>query len=648
MFLRVAGPLCIAAAFVCLGDSFARAEGASHAAIAAMADPSPSPSPSASPTPAPKRFTIAVQGYLSAINQQFVGPGISPPEGPGFAAGSPISPGTPYDFFTNAPLTTGFGFHQGLVATPTLHLPAFDLSASIDYGSISGSGNVAEYWGEQTLPQLNIHLGQRQINVPPAFTTHNGQDPIKGGIVGVESGVIASKDGNVILKGGWIDLNQFEKHVFSPAAMTNAPAALAVVLPEGLGDGAPTSDAFPPLSQTLPLHGEDLTVKHGLATFEATDADMPTLPGTPVRLESLSMELDHGAGLKYGAQIVHVKSGGDPVSITLLWGGIGGAGFLIPSSQGNVPTSLIGGQRQTVLGASAAVPLQNNSDILARYGYSSYGADGTAFASKPMDGAYYYGKLHHAFNSFELSLEGMRFEPGYAPMQIPYGTLENVWSIAYSWPATWLKSFYPLADVNEFGPNRQGFRVSGNTIVDKIDIRVAYASYMMIHPYDIGNSFTPGFVEGYFLPQINGGATIGREQHSAASFAWHPKAGDVNLDLTDATLGRPPANGNPFDAVSMNYPGATLSFARQINPKLFGTVGAGRYAVDGSFANSGPKNADLAESVIFTGLQFSKDGKSVYHLQYRLYSAHGTATIPGGPSPAFHGPQLILEQRFKV
>jgi hypothetical protein len=649
MFLRVAGPLCIAAAFVCSGDSFAWAASVpSQATIVAQASPRPTPSAAPTATPAPKRLTIGVQGYLSAINQQFVGPGIVPPEGAGFAAGSPIAPGTPYDFFSNAPLTTGFGFHQGLVISPTLHLKGFDVTADVGYGSISGSGNVAEYWGEQPLPQLNVHLGQRQINVPPAFTTHNSQDGIKGGIVGVDSGKIATTDGNVVLRGGWIDLLQSEKHVFAPPPMTNSPASLGVTLPETIGDGAPVSDNFPALSSTLPLHGLDLTVKRGIGTFEATDADLPTLPGTAARLESVSMELDHGAGLKYGAQVVHVKSGGDPVAITLLWGGVGGPGFLIPSSQGNVPISLLGGQKTTIFGADASIPLGLADDFSAKYGYSTYSATGTAFAAQAMGGSFYSGKFHHAFNSWEATVEGLRFEPGYAPMQIPYGTLENVWSIAYSWPATWLKSFYPLADVSEIGPNRQGLRFSANTIFNKIDVRVMMSEYQMIHPYDIGNAFTPGFVEGYFLPQLNGGATIGKETHAAAALAWHPKAGDFNLELTDATLGRAGANGNPADAVAMNYPGGTFSFARPINPRLYGSIGAGRYAVDGSFANSGPKNADLAESVIFAGLQYSKDPKSVYHLQYRLYSVKGIPTIPGGPSPNMHGPQLILEQRFKV
>src|SRR5476649_741730 len=258
MLLRVAGPLCIAAAFVCFGDSFAWAAGspADDTAIVAQVRPTASPTPAASPTasPAPKRLSIGVVGYLSAINQQFVGPGIVPPEGAGFAAGSPIAPGTPYDFFSNAPLTTGFGFHQGLVISPTLRLPGFDVTASVGYGSISGSGNVAEYWGQQPLPELNVHLGQRQINVPPAFTTHNGQDPIKGGIVGVESGAISSKDGNVVLRGGWFNLNQSENYVFAGAPMTNGNAGLAPLLPEAIGDGAPTTEAFPLLSQTLPLH----------------------------------------------------------------------------------------------------------------------------------------------------------------------------------------------------------------------------------------------------------------------------------------------------------------------------------------------------------------------------------------------------------
>ena len=63
-----------------------------------------------------------MESYTSAINQQFVGQGISPAEGPGFILGSPISPGTPYDMFTRSALVTGMGIHQALVVKPTFAL----------------------------------------------------------------------------------------------------------------------------------------------------------------------------------------------------------------------------------------------------------------------------------------------------------------------------------------------------------------------------------------------------------------------------------------------------------------------------------------------------------------------------------------------
>src|SRR5271154_2628806 len=78
-------------------------------------------SPSPAPTAAPRRLTLAAHGSIGIVNTQTVGPGVVPFEAtnpaPGFVGGSPLSPGTPYDFWTNAPLTTGFGSTQSLIVT---------------------------------------------------------------------------------------------------------------------------------------------------------------------------------------------------------------------------------------------------------------------------------------------------------------------------------------------------------------------------------------------------------------------------------------------------------------------------------------------------------------------------------------------------
>lgn len=639
MFLPVFRPLCIAAVFVCFASGLAEANAA----------PAPSPEPSASPKI--RRLTVAAHGYVSATNQQFIGPGTTPIEGPGFVAGSRVAPSTPYDFTSGGPLTTGFGFIEAIVISPSYTItPDLSVTANIDFGTIGGSGNVASYWGEQALPQINPHVGQRQINVPPAFATHNGQDAVKGGIVGVESGELATRDGSFSLRAGWIDQKQSESYVFAAAPVTNTSGNLAPQLTDSLSDGPPSIDAFVPLARQLPLHGIDAYYKHGVASLEATDADLPTLPGTPARATTFSLKLDHRQGLNYGFEVAHVKTGGFPIVTDTLSGGIGGPGmvFVAPGypGSGSLVQSLLGGQTTTIVGASANVPLANSTDVSAKFAYSMYGADGTRSSAKSTGGGYYYGKIHHGFGGFEIAAEVMKYDPSYAPIQVPYGTLENVWSAPYAYPHNAAKSFYTINDSTLVGPNRQGFRLSGATDLRGVDVRLAYANEDQINVFDAGNAQQPGFIEPYFTPELGGAASLGNEQHSSASLAWHPKFADVNLDLTDVVTTR--ASLHPSDAVAMNYPSALLTLSRPLNPRLFGAVGAGTFGLHGSYDNSGPNNVDLEQDVVFAGLQYSNDGKQIYHLQYRMYSVKGAPTTAFGRSPAYHGPQIIFEQRFKL
>ena len=95
----------------------------------ASATPSPSPAPAATPapsaspaqtpfvTPAPpapapaalERVTWNTAFYTNFASSAVGGPGVLPPEATGFINGSPVAPGTPYDFFSSAVTTNGNG-----------------------------------------------------------------------------------------------------------------------------------------------------------------------------------------------------------------------------------------------------------------------------------------------------------------------------------------------------------------------------------------------------------------------------------------------------------------------------------------------------------------------------------------------------------
>jgi len=159
---------------------------------------------------------------LSATDQQMVGPGTAPAVAPLFKSGSPVSPSSPYDLWSGAPLTTGIGFVNALIVTPSYAFSK-DLIATVNaaYGTINGSGNVAQYWGYQSIPPLNGHDGARYSAVGPAFSTHNGGDPETGALASILSGSLHNGDGSVNLRGGWFDLNQTQKFVFNPAPQPN-------------------------------------------------------------------------------------------------------------------------------------------------------------------------------------------------------------------------------------------------------------------------------------------------------------------------------------------------------------------------------------------------------------------------------------------
>lgn len=597
----------------------------------------PSPAPTTKP---PSKFNMKIETYTSGTNQQFVGPGTVPAEAPAFSAGGPLGPGTPYDFFSGRPHVTGEGISQDFLLTPSYAVtPNIDVSATIGYGSASGTGNVVNYWGDAIMPSINTNLGSRAYTLVPAFPTHNGQDPISATKLGFLSGSITDHNGNAGLSVGWFNLHQSVPWALSQAPWVSTPFQLAPQLPQSLGDGPPSIDVLKGGPTLYPLSGADFWIKNDLATVEFATADLPAPSNSPARILTGSVIIDHGSGLRYSAQLTSLRTWGADTGRVLFGSN--------PVIVNGVPQSTVFGQGMIVAGIGAAFPL-GVSDGELRYGFSCYGATGAATPTATCtSGNYYYGKLHHGFSHFDVILEGTRNEGSYAPAILDYGTVENVWSYPAAYPGTWPRGTYQLVDNSQVGANRQGGKITTTFVIAGVEVRLAFGQYQQIKPLSASTAFGPGFVEPYFLPQVLVG-TNGTEQHFSGWFSYHAKWADITLDLSEVRAWRPAAAGQPQDNVSMEYPSGVLTLARPFGPKVSGAAGVGRFALNGQFNTSGVNNASLAQDVVFAGLQLRSNATTGYGLEYRLYSVSGSPTVPGAPSPAYHGPQIQFYQRFKT
>ncbi|GAC1658237.1 MAG: hypothetical protein NVS4B13_00850 [Candidatus Elarobacter sp.] len=625
---------------------------ASPAALAQTAptqpqtSPAPSPSPSPSPSPRPGTLRWALDAHTTFVSQGTNGPGIAPPEAAGFAAGDPLSPNTPYDVFSNAPLVPGNASESALSLRPMYFGRAFDVGLVLGAGYVRGSVTNAAYWGESLLPPLNPHDGSQALPYRVVFPNHAGRDDGTAFVASVLSGTIASKDGNLALRAGWFDLAQNAPFVFVQPALSNTLPALGIVTPETLGDGPPALERWQPSSPVMPLHGIDLVAKRGLATIELADAALPALPGTSARMLTGSLVIDHGEGTKYTAQYLHVGTGGDPVTTTVLYGA---KGRLERGPQGPLPISTIGGQRQRIFGLSAAFHATKALDAVAELGHSTYDADGVAQPGTGKAGNYIHLGITRDAGRASASVDLYRNEAYYANALLPYGVPENVWSAAWSWPGQWLKSNYQLINNSPVNIDREGYRLKLNLKrgTGPLDLRVAYGNFRQIQPITMSNAKRTGFIDGFFLPQADAAATFGRHQQYLLFAGWHPAFGDVTFDYAEDTMRRPAAVGQPQDTVSYDSPEAVLTFTRRLRANATVSIGFARYGMRGSFGQSF-RNVDYAERIGFAGIQIAQSPHTAAHLTLRRTVFGGLPSSPGGPSPDFTATSLVFEQRYKL
>lgn len=608
--------------------------------------PPSSPSPVPAPTQRPGTVRFALDAHLTFVSQGTNGPGIAPPEAGGFANGDPLSPLTPYDVFSSAPLVPGNAAESALYVRPTYAGRAFDASVTVGAGYLRGSVTNAAYWGESPFETLNPHLGAQHLPYRVTFPTHAGADDGTGFAASVLAGTIATKDGGLALRAGWFDLKQTAQFVFVQPAVTNAPPSLGMTTPESLGGGAPSLDAWQPSAQYLPLHGVDLVGKRGLATAELTSATLPSLPGTSARLNMASVVVDHGEGTKYTAQYAHVATGGDLLATTVLYGAGDRLEF---SPQGPLPSSTIGGQRQRILGLGATFHATKALDAVAELGHSTYDADHVAQPGTGKAGNYAHLGVSRTAGRATASFDFYRNEAYYAQALLPYGVPENVWSVAWSWPGQWLKSNYQL--INDFPVNidREGYRVKyvlkgGNS---PLELRASYANFGQIEPITYAQALKTGFIDGFFLPQPNDAATLGRQHQYVLFVGWHPALADVTVDYAEDTMRRRAVLAHPEDTVSYDNPEVVLTLSRTLHKDVLVSAGVARYGMRGSFGQ-GYTNVDFAQRTAFAGLQFAESAHATALLTLRRSAFGGIPSRLGGPPPDFTGTLFVFEQRYRL
>ena len=600
--------------------------------------------PAPSPTPRAGSISLKLDAHSTFIAESTRGPGVLPPEGPGFAAGSPLSPLTPYDTFSSAPLTPGNALESAFYLTPTYEGSGYRFSVTVGAGLVAGSITTASYWGESLIAPLNPHLGERVLPYRIVFPTNAAGDDAAAGTVGILSATFASRDGSVLVRGGYFDVQQSDSFVFTQPALTNVLPQIAFATPESLGSGPPNLDWWQPSPEFLPLDGVDGVFHRGLGTVELTDAALPALPGTNAMLTMGSFVIDHGEGTRYSAQLLHLATGGALVSTTVLFGS---NPILLPTPQGPLPESTIGGQRQTILGLRGAFHVTSTLNGVAEYGHSTYAADDVAEPGTEHAGNYYHLGLTQNVRRWNYGVDLYRNEPYYAQALLPYGAPENVWSVAWSWPGQWLKSNYQLIDNFPVNINREGYRAHYALSGGPLEVRASYGSFAQIDPITISNALQAGFVDGFFLPQQNAFPTLGRQQQYVLWSAWHTRAGDLTLDYDEDTMHRAAAPAQPQDYVSYDAPSFVLGFSRRLSAGMLGSMAYGRYGMRGSFGQP-YTNIDFAQRVGMAGLEFQEGPSTAALVSVRWSGFSGIPSMAGGPSPAFSGTMLVFEQRLRM
>ena len=606
--------------------------------VAQMASPSPSPSPTA-----PPGFSLHAQGANVFVSQAANGPGLAPPEAPAFISGLPLSPMSPYDWFTSAAQTPGnAGMLQYLIDAHD-RMRTVTLNAQVLVGGYAGDLNNLMYWLEPWQGPLDPHQGHSPIDYTINFPQSGGQG-IEGGAGQISlpyTASLASNDGAWKISGGYVNLAQTDRFVFAPPAVTNANPSIGVQTAETLGPGMPNVDAWTASPSSLPLLGGDAVFAHGSSTVELTDALLPVLQGTQARLAMGSYVLDRGDYGRFSAQVANITTSGNPILTTTFFGA---DQTLYPGPQGRLFSSVLADQVQTIAGIRALLHPWRGDDVLVELGAAWYHDGLAAQPGTQQPGNYqHYAFTRHFDANVDLGAEYYRFDPRYATVILPYGVPENVWSAAWSWPGQWLKSTYQAVDNSIAGINREGYRVHADYVRGRFEVHAAASAGRQIEPITLTNASQEGWVDGYFLPQVDQFATLGWQRQVVLYTAWHWKNDDLAFDTVWDRSYRPALDA--ADLVSMNYPQIVASLQHHWKKRMVATIGYGRWSANGTWSTTPVQGI---YGVAFAGAEWDFTNGQQLLVQVRRYGLTGLPSIPGGPPPTLRGTALVVDQRIQL
>lgn len=597
--------------------------------------PAPSPSPAATP-----RFGTSVTGSNVFIDQATNGPGTTPPQGLRFARGSPVSPMSPYDWFSSAPVTPGVAGIAQYELGATYHATGLDFGATFGFGGVTGSATNAIYWGEPLIPNLNVHDLARTVPYSIVFPTHAGQDDASVVNAGLLGASVSSSDSSWRIRGGYFDLAQTDRFVFAPPPITSVVPSLGVTTAETLGPGIPAIANWPSDSNTLTLLGADGTFHRGDATLELTDALLPSLPDTNLRLTMGSLVLDRGDNGRFSVQFAHLWTTGDPIATTTFYGV---DPVIHHGAQGRLYSSTLADQVQSIGGARAFFHPIAGWDVLTELGRAWYDAGLVRFPGTQHLGNYEHFALARHLGGDLATAEYHRFDPTYATLIMPYGVPENIWSIAWSWPGVWLKSTYQLVDNSVIGANRAGFHLKYDHPGKRFELHASYGDWRQLLPNTEANASQVGFVDGFFLLQKNAFSTLGRDRQVGLYAAYHFAQDDLAVDGIEDYLSRPADPTQITDTVSTRAPQLVASWSHHFSDRLLTVAGYGRYALAGTWAIT---PVDAIYGVLFGGVQFATGPKTAMLLEARRYALTGLPSIAGGLPPTMRGTAFIVDQRI--
>ena len=608
--------------------------------LAAVAQGSmPSSSPSPSPTPG---FSLHVHGANVFVSQGESGPGLAPPEAPAFADGLPLSPMSPYDWFSSAAQTPGnAGMLQYLIdANERMRTVTF--AAHVLVGAYGGDLNNLMYWSEPWQGPLDPHEGHSPIDYAINFPQSGGAG-IEGGSAQVVpyAASLATNDGAWKISGGYIDLTQTDRFVFAPPAVTNANPSIGVQTAETLGPGMPNVDAWNASAQSLPLLGADLVSTRGQSTVELTDALLPVLQGTQARLTMGSYVIDRGDVGRFSAQVVNIATSGAPILTTTFFGA---DQTLYPGSQGRLFSSLLADQAQTIAGIRGFFHPLRGDDVLIELGEGWYHDGLAALPGTQSPGSYEHFALTRHFDAnADGGVEYYRFDPRYADVILPYGVPENVWSVAWSWPGQWLKSTYQAVDNTIVGINREGYRAHADYTHGRLELHADAYVWRQIEPNTLANSSQEGWIDGFFLPQFDADATLGWQRQAGLYAAWHWQTNDLVVDSVWDRSYRPAID--PADLVSMNYPQVVGTLQHHWNKRMVASIGYARYSANGYWSTT-PVLGIYGAAFIGGEWDFTNGQQLLVAL--RRYGLTGLPSEPGGPAPTVRGTALVVDQRIQL